>query len=77
MHRSRRCNQGATYSEPWTHSMQYSILSIIPRPCLSQCKSNEPLVINPFQTNVPVMEKSGGRFLLTKCVKNTCEKVAF
>ena len=32
---------------------------------------------NPFQTNVPNMEKPGSWFLLAKCVKNTCGRVTF
>ena len=31
--------------------------------------------VNPFQANVPLMEKPGGWFLLAKCVKNTCGRV--
>ena len=30
-----------------------------------------------FQANVPLMKKPYGRFLLAKCVKNTCERVTF
>ena len=33
--------------------------------------------VNPFQANVSLMEKPGGWFLLTKCVKNVCERVTF
>ena len=32
---------------------------------------------NPFQANVPLMEKPGSWLLLAKCVKNTCGRVAF
>ena len=33
--------------------------------------------INPFSTNVPVMNKPGSWFLLAKCLKNTCGRVTF
>ena len=33
--------------------------------------------INPFQANVPLMEKPGGWFLLAKCVKNILPQVFF
>ena len=35
------------------------------------------IVFNPFQANVPIMEKTGSWFLLAKCVKNTCGRVTF
>ena len=31
--------------------------------------------LKPFQANVPLMAKSGGWFLLAKCVKNACGRV--
>ena len=34
-------------------------------------------MINPFQANVPLMEKPGEWFLLAKCVKNTCGRMTF
>lgn len=35
-------------------------------------------MFNPFAANVPLMEKPSTRFFaLVKCVKNTCERVAF
>ena len=33
--------------------------------------------INPFSTNVLLMQKPGSWFLLVKCLKNTCGKVTF
>ena len=36
-----------------------------------------PKKINPFQANVPSMEKPGGWSLLAKCVKNTYGRVTF
>ena len=33
--------------------------------------------VNQFQANVPLMEKPSACFLLTKCMKNTCERVTF
>ena len=33
--------------------------------------------INPLSTNVSIMDKSGSRFLLPKCLKNTCGRVIF
>ena len=33
--------------------------------------------INPFSTNVPIMDKPGSWFLLAKYLKNTCERVTF
>ena len=35
------------------------------------------LVLKPFSTNVPFMDKPGSWFLLAKCLKNTCERVTF
>ena len=32
-------------------------------------------IINPFSTNVPIMDKPGNWFLLPKCLKNTCGRV--
>ena len=32
-------------------------------------------VINPFSTNVPLMDKPGCWFFLAKCLKNTCGRV--
>ena len=32
---------------------------------------------NPFSTNVPIMDKLGSWFLLTKCLKNTSGRVTF
>ena len=33
--------------------------------------------INPFSTNIPIMDKPGSWFLLPKCLENTCGRVAF
>ena len=33
--------------------------------------------INPFLTNVPLMDKPNSWFLLAKCLKNTCGRVTF
>ena len=35
------------------------------------------IVVNPFSTNVPLMDKPGDWFLLAKCLKNTCGRVIF
>ena len=35
------------------------------------------LVLKPFSTNVPFMDKPGSWFLLAKCLKNTCGRVTF
>ena len=35
------------------------------------------LFINPFLTNVPLMDKPGCWFLLANCFKNTCRRVTF
>ena len=35
------------------------------------------LAINPFSTNVPIMDKPGSWFLLAKYLKNTCGKMTF
>ena len=35
------------------------------------------LKINPFSTNVTLMDKPRSWFLLTKCLKNTCGRVTF
>ena len=32
-------------------------------------------MLNPFSTNVPLMDKPGSWFLLAKCLKNTCGRV--
>ena len=34
-------------------------------------------LFNLFQTNVPLMGKPGGGFLLTRCVKHSCGRVTF
>ena len=34
-------------------------------------------ILNPFLTNVPLMQKPGRWFLLTKCLKNTRGRVTF
>ena len=33
--------------------------------------------INPFSTNVPLMDKTGNWILLAKCLKNTCRRLIF
>ena len=33
--------------------------------------------INPFSTNVPLIDKPGSWFLLAKCLKYTCGRVTF
>ena len=35
------------------------------------------IIVNPFSTNVPIMDKAGSWFLLPKCLKNTCGSVTF
>ena len=32
-------------------------------------------MVNPFSTNVPLLDKPGSWFLLGKCLKNTCGRV--
>ena len=34
-------------------------------------------LLNPFQANVPLMEKPGERFLPAKFLKGTCGRVTF
>ena len=33
--------------------------------------------VNPFSTNVPIMDKPSSWFLLAKCLRNTCGRVTF
>ena len=40
----------------------------------SFCKSPH---FNPFSNNVPLTDKPGSKFLLAKCLKNTCGRVSF
>ena len=35
----------------------------------------EVVDINPLSTNVSITDKPGGRFLIPKCLKNTCGRV--
>ena len=35
------------------------------------------LVLKPFSTNVPFMDKPDSRFLIAKCLKNICGRMAF
>ena len=37
----------------------------------------EEWLVNPFSTNVPIMDKAGSWFLLAECLKNTCGRVTF
>ena len=34
-------------------------------------------LLNPFSTNVPIMDKPGSWFLLVKCLKNICGRATF
>ena len=34
------------------------------------------MLLNPFSSNVSLVDKPGSWFLLAKCLKNTCERVA-
>ena len=34
-------------------------------------------LLNPFSTNVPLMQKPGSWFLVAKCLKNTCGRLTF
>ena len=33
------------------------------------------IILNPFSTNVPLMDKPGSWFFLAKCLENTCGTV--
>ena len=45
--------------------------------CLTLAKFFLAVLLNPFSTNVPIMDKPGSWFLLAKCLKNTCGRVTF
>ena len=38
---------------------------------------DKTVCFNPFSTNVSIIDKPGGWFLLVKCLKNTCGRVTF
>ena len=54
-----------------------SVIFSISYTLLLCCDQRIFLEINPFSTNVPLTDKPGSWFLLTKCQKNTCGGVTF
>ena len=63
------------------------IQKIMKKKFISKLSNNKNVIVlahhsiamcfNPFSTNVPLMDKPGGWFLLAKCLKNICGGVTF
>ena len=86
-----KCDQICRYLRIWSHLLKESLMVNLFLCAATHCVkkfylrclignqhcTNVKFSINPFSTNVPLMDKPGSWLLLTKCLKNTCGRVKF